>query len=242
MNIYIVRHAEPDYTIDSLTEKGWREAELLSSRLSKITPAHYYVSPLGRAKDTASLTLKAVGAAAEECWWLREFGYDYKMDPAVSPHNLAWDMLPRLWAADPVYYDPERWYTGPLYRGSGIEEIYKKVVTEFDALLARHGYARDGAYYRAEHASQDGLILFCHFGVECVLLSRLMNCSPMLPWHFSVALPSSVTILSTEEREEGRAVFRMSRFGDLSHLEAAGEPPSFAARFCETFAQTDQRH
>ena len=74
MNIYIVRHAEPDYTIDSLTEKGWREAELLSRRLSKITPAHYYVSPLGRAKDTASLTLKAVGAAAEECWWLREFG------------------------------------------------------------------------------------------------------------------------------------------------------------------------
>lgn len=126
MNIYIVRHAEPDYTIDSLTEKGWREAELLSRRLSKITPAHYYVSPLGRAKDTASLTLKAVGAAAEECWWLREFGYDYKMDPAVSPHNLAWDMLPRLWAADPVYYDPERWYTGPLYRGSGIEEIYKR--------------------------------------------------------------------------------------------------------------------
>jgi len=178
MNIYIVRHAEPDYTIDSLTEKGWREAELLSRRLSKITPAHYYVSPLGRAKDTASLTLKAVGAAAEECWWLREFGYDYKMDPAVSPHNLAWDMLPRLWAADPVYYDPERWYTGPLYRGSGIEAIYKKVVAEFDALLARHGYARDGAYYRAEHASQDDLILFCHFGVECVLLSRLMNCSP----------------------------------------------------------------
>ena len=30
MNIYIVRHAEPDYSIDSLTEKGWREAELLS--------------------------------------------------------------------------------------------------------------------------------------------------------------------------------------------------------------------
>ena len=30
MNIYIIRHAEPDYEHDSLTEKGWREAELLS--------------------------------------------------------------------------------------------------------------------------------------------------------------------------------------------------------------------
>ena len=33
MNIYIIRHAEPDYARDSLTEKGWREAELLSRRL-----------------------------------------------------------------------------------------------------------------------------------------------------------------------------------------------------------------
>ncbi len=31
----------------------------------------------------------------------------------------------------------------------------------------------------------------------------------------------------------GAAIFRMSRFGDLSHLDAAGEAPSFSARFCE---------
>ena len=30
MKLLIVRHAEPDYSIDSLTEKGWREAEYLS--------------------------------------------------------------------------------------------------------------------------------------------------------------------------------------------------------------------
>ena len=65
MNIYIIRHAEPDYEHDSLTEKGWREAELLSHRLSKIRNAFYYTSPLGRARDTASLTLRAVGQEAE---------------------------------------------------------------------------------------------------------------------------------------------------------------------------------
>ena len=35
MNIYIIRHAEPDYEHDSLTEKGWREAELLILKSSK---------------------------------------------------------------------------------------------------------------------------------------------------------------------------------------------------------------
>ena len=34
MKLLIVRHGDPDYTIDSLTEKGWREAEFLSERLT----------------------------------------------------------------------------------------------------------------------------------------------------------------------------------------------------------------
>ena len=32
MKIIFIRHGEPNYEIDSLTEKGWREAELLSKR------------------------------------------------------------------------------------------------------------------------------------------------------------------------------------------------------------------
>lgn len=58
MKLVIIRHADPDYSIDSLTEKGWREAELLSDRIAKLDVKEFYCSPLGRAKDTASLTLK----------------------------------------------------------------------------------------------------------------------------------------------------------------------------------------
>ena len=39
MTIYIIRHAEPDYTHDSLTEKGWREARLLGWRFANIQDA-----------------------------------------------------------------------------------------------------------------------------------------------------------------------------------------------------------
>ena len=34
MRILIVRHGDPDYEIDSLTEKGWVEAGHLSERLA----------------------------------------------------------------------------------------------------------------------------------------------------------------------------------------------------------------
>lgn len=36
MKILIVRHADPDYEKDSLTEKGWREAEFLGEELAKL--------------------------------------------------------------------------------------------------------------------------------------------------------------------------------------------------------------
>ena len=58
MKLLIIRHADPDYSIDSLTEKGRREAELLADRLCRMEIAAFYVSPLGRAQDTASYTLK----------------------------------------------------------------------------------------------------------------------------------------------------------------------------------------
>ena len=35
MRILLIRHGEPDYSTDSLTEKGRREAELLAQRLSR---------------------------------------------------------------------------------------------------------------------------------------------------------------------------------------------------------------
>lgn len=73
MRLIIVRHGDPDYSIDSLTEKGWKEVEYLSEKLSKFDVKEFYVSPLGRAKDTASLTLKKMNRTAVECDWLREF-------------------------------------------------------------------------------------------------------------------------------------------------------------------------
>ena len=60
MEILIVRHCEPDYEKDSLTQKGVKEAKLLAERLSQTKMDYIYVSPLGRAQKTASYTPKIV--------------------------------------------------------------------------------------------------------------------------------------------------------------------------------------
>lgn len=85
MRILLIRHGDPDYEHDTLTEKGRREAELLAKRASSLAMGSCYQSPLGRAMDTAQPCLKATGKDAEVLEWLREFPaqLDLNKDPAV---------------------------------------------------------------------------------------------------------------------------------------------------------------
>lgn len=235
MRLVIIRHGDPDYERDSLTEKGWREAALLAERISRLEVKDFYVSPLGRAKDTASLTLQKMGRTAVECDWLREFPPLINRPDMTDKKKIAWDWLPEDWTADSRYFDREAWCRTEIMREGKVDGAYRYVTENLDRLLAEHGYVREGEIYRAEQANRDTLVFFCHFGLECVLLSRLMNVSPMILWHHACAAPTAVTVLATEERRQGKAIWRMSSFGDISHLYAGGEEPSFQARFCETF-------
>ncbi len=241
MKLIIIRHADPDYAKDSLTETGFREAELLSERLIHMNIKAFYVSPLGRARATAKPTLDKMGREAEVLDWLREFPARINGKEGAADGGCAWDWLPSQWTESPCFFDRESWMTDPRFTEAGVPEEYKKVCMGLDSLLEAHGYKREKNYYRATAANEDTVVLFCHFGLECVLLSRLLNISPMQLWHGTCAAPSSVTTLVTEERREGIAYFRMGSFGDTSHLYIKGVEPSFAARFRETYYRDDQR-
>ena len=65
MRLLIIRHGDPDYVNDSLTEKGKREAELLSDRIAKEKIDRVYISPLGRARETAEACLKKMKLSSE---------------------------------------------------------------------------------------------------------------------------------------------------------------------------------
>ena len=110
MRLLIVRHGDPDYSIDSLTEKGWKEAEYLSERLSKLDVKDFYVSPLGRAKDTASFTLKKMNRTAVECDWLREFDVLIDRPDVTDRQKRLWDWLPQDWTQDEKFYQYDHWY------------------------------------------------------------------------------------------------------------------------------------
>ena len=242
MKLIIIRHGDPDYEHDSLTEKGWREAAYLAERISKLDVRAFYLSPLGRAQDTASLTLQKMGRTGTTCEWLREFAPRIHRPDRPDRDSITWDWLPQDWTKEPEFLEPEMWMDHPVLREGSVDAEYAWVIRNFDDLLAAYGYRREGRLYRVTEPNEDTLVFFCHFGLECVLLSRLLNVSPMVLWHGLTAAPTSVTVLNSEERREGIAYFRASMIGDISHLYVHEEEPSFSARFCECYDNNNQRH
>ena len=241
MRILIIRHGDPDYSIDGLTEKGKREAELLSLKLKDEGIDAIYVSPLGRARLTAKPTEEKVGIAATVCPWLEEFSYATVNLPYLEKPTCCWDLLPEYVNTKENLYKSDKWFTEDFIKSSTVYESYLNVCRELDALLEGYGYVRKGYSYRSIKPNHKTIALVCHYGITAVLLSHLLNCSPYTVWQNCVTLPSSVTTLYTEERCEGEASFRMCGMGDLSHLYKYGEPAAFSARFCECFAD-ETRH
>ena len=240
MRILLIRHGDPDYEIDGLTEKGKREVALLAKKLAKEKIDKIYSSPLGRARRTAEPTAEALGLDIEILPFMREFSTKYVRLPYLSGPEIPWDILPSYMNDQPVVYAPSDWQKTPFIENSEVFAEYKSVCESFDALLARHGYEREGYNYKVTRSSHETIAIFCHFGVMAVVMSHLLNCSPYSLWQHTCALPSSVTTIYTEERREGIALMRATGFGDISHLYAEGEEPAFAARFCECFGDPDR--
>ena len=241
MRLIFIRHGDPDYERDSVTEKGEREIELLADKMQREKVAAFYLSPKGRAQRTAAATLARVGRAGVTCGWLKEFTELVRL-PETGEEHLIWDFMPSFMEKYPDLYSAERWMKVPFIAESGVPAAYGEVCRGIDGVLAEHGYRRKGTFYEAVSPNRGTLVFFCHFGATGIVLSHLFHISPVALLQHFCAAPSSVTTLYTEEREKGIASFRCASYGDVSHLYAANEPPAFSGRFCETYDDFNERH
>ncbi|MBQ6322330.1 MAG: histidine phosphatase family protein [Lachnospiraceae bacterium] len=257
MRILMLRHGDPDYEHDGLTEQGREEAALLAKWMQTQPVDELYVSPLGRAQQTCAYTTQLLGMPAVTLDWLREFPAQVDVndsaflqqaygdlrkgpDGRYLPH-YAWDMRPNAINGKEEYFTEDGWKNSEVAKRSDMEACCRAVWEGLDTLLASCGYVHEGNIFRVEKANHKTIALFCHFGVTCVMLSHLWKVSPFVLWHMTATSASSITELFSEEREEGVAIFRMRHMGGIPHLEMAGKEPSFAARFCETFTD-ETRH
>ena len=235
MRIIFIRHGDPNYELDTLTDKGIREASLLAKRVSEWDVKEFYCSPLGRAKKTASFSLEKMHRDAITYDWLKEFNYPIT-DPTTSTVHVPWDFMPEYWTGINEYYDKDKWIDTELYQSNQeLSNAYLDVCKGLDDVISQYGYKRFQNYYKVEKHSDDTIVFFCHLGVTCVMLSHLLGISPVVLWHDFYLAPTSVTILGSEERYNNGAAFRVQVMGDTSHLMNGGEPISQAGYFTTPF-------
>ena len=146
MHLIFIRHGDPDYAVDSVTPKGRREVTLLGERIARIKVSAIYVSPMGRAQDTAAACTEKLQEAGQTppvttMPWLREFSYPI-VDPATGRSRIAWDWLPRVHFSHRKWHDVKRFYNTKAMRSGHIKEHYRQVCRGLDEVLAAHGYTR----------------------------------------------------------------------------------------------------
>ena len=234
MKIIIIRHAEPDYQNNTLTEKGFREAKILADYYKDLKIDALYSSPLPRARYTAEAL--ANGKPVKEEKWLEEFWHPIVID-GVTRHN--WDFLPSDIEKHPELVN-DKFLDSDIAKPSQLRELYDEVIKKFDATLEKHGYKREGSYYRVTKPNKDTIVFVCHLGMMSLLMSRLSGIPyTQIAQYFFVA-PTGVTTYVSEEREEGIAQFRCREFGNLDHLRRKNEPYSKFGSFRETFDTLDE--
>lgn len=223
MEILLIRHGDPDYAHDSLTPRGVDEARQLAASLQHLPLDALYVSPLGRAQETCVWTSKVKRIEPITLDWLRERGI--KRGPVYL-----WEAPGEMFLRGETLSTQNDWSSAAMPEGS---EQFARVRAGLDALLAEHGYLRDGHGYRIAASSDARIALFCHKGVILTLLADVLHWA--LPMVF-VSLhihPTGVTRLEMVEGA-GFAHLKALAINDLSHLGSTLlAPPTGSARAAE---------
>ena len=228
MKIFIIRHGDPDYEHDSLTERGRQEAELLCQRLLKENITKIYCSPLGRAQETAKPFADASGLEINTCEFLQEFPRPVmqRLEKFGKEDRLscAWDLEPDVFSADQqLLSDPVRWAEHPMYEEYGADIGAEHVRSELDKLLSENGLDREGILYRENGNYKNGNIaIFCHFGLGSLLLSDFTFTAPPVFWQMIRFMPTSVSTVVFNHINQNMLQSKLFSMGDTTHLEPIG--------------------
>ncbi|MBR1423275.1 MAG: histidine phosphatase family protein [Ruminococcus sp.] len=214
MKLLVIRHGEPDYAKDCLTQNGIWQAERLAERLKSTDISAAYTSPMGRARQTAQIAMAGRSIPVTECAWLHEF--DVKVAYEGKPIEI-WDIPPNSWTQTTQYYDKDRFADVGAVAESEVKRRYEAVCSGIDSLLLKHGLERRGEIYHAVSEHDKTIVLFCHFGATCVIAAHLLGISPMVTLQGFSAEPTAIATFCTDDRFGDDVNFRLHGFGDISH-------------------------
>ena len=223
MLLYIIRHGDPIYETDTLTERGRLQAEALGKRLVDAKIDRVFTSPMGRAIETAAPTCRLLGLEHTVEPWAHEIEED-RLTPYPDGVLKSISVLPthvfRENGNIDLGYDDALKCTGVNQTNMGRSmEIIEKGGRDF---LERLGYREENGVYRILRPNDEKVALFCHLCMGRTWLSQLLHIPIHLMWSCFDITHTGVTVLEFKNYKSGFTSPRCLCFSDMSHLYAAG--------------------
>ena len=214
MRLIYVRHGEPDYAEDCLTEIGRKQAMAAADRLRDEGISEIYASPMGRAMETASFTSEALGLPIRTMDYMHEITWGGEGIP-VNGHP--WTLSDRMINEDDFDYYNKDWRRHPYYAGNAATECFDMISHRIDGFMAEHGYRHEGTRFMCETDEDQTVAIFGHGGSgACVLAHLLALPMPyvmtMMPYEFTAVIILEFPV------EKGHYVHpRLELFNDVAH-------------------------
>lgn len=174
MYLYLIRHAQPDYEHDSITEEGKMQAAKLAQWFGDIKVDELYHSSMGRAGETASYLAKKLGIAAKPIDWAKELCWGKSNGDANDPLS-PWAIKDKIIENLHCYPEGENWKNLEEIKNDKILADIDKHCNSLDDFLKEHGYERENQLYKAETPNEKTVVIVCHGGVISAFISYLAN-------------------------------------------------------------------
>jgi len=223
MLLYIVRHGDPIYETDSLTERGMAQAQAVAKRMAASGINKVYSSPMGRARMTAEPTCRLLGLECNIEDWAHEI-----MDERLTPFPDG--KLKSVTVVQNTYYREngnvdlpyERSHECQGFNTSGMRAAADRIERDGNDFLERLGYKKEGGVYRIIRPNEDRVALFCHAAMGRAWISSLLHIPLHIMWASFAYTHTGVTVIEFANNENGVTAPRCRCFSDTSHLFAAG--------------------
>ena len=223
MLLYIVRHGDPIYETDTLTERGFLQAEAVGKRMLDAKIDRIFTSPMGRAKDTAAPACRMLGLDYTVEPWAHEIEDD-RLTPYPDGKMKSISFLQEVTFRENgninLSYEDAFECTG--INESNMRNARDVIEAGGRDFLERLGYREENGVYRILRPNDEKIALFCHTNMCRTWLSSLLHIPLHLVWAGFEITHTGVTVLEFRNRENGYTVPKCLCFSDMSHLYAMG--------------------
>ena len=192
MRFYYIRHGEPIYDPDSLTERGHEQAARVSEWFAQIGLDKVYSSTSNRALQTAEPTCKALGLDVIPVDFANE-AHAWRDFTVTNGSQKSWifqnETVKELFCTQEIKDMSYRWYEHSAFDKYTFKDGMERVYNESDAFFAKLGYEhiRYSGKYKAIAPNDEKVALFAHEGFGKAFLSCLLDIPyPYLCNHFNL--------------------------------------------------------